>query len=181
MLQLLLLALSASIRILSARQITIFCNNILAQLHVYRSLSIFVLKTFLTECTCSFPVPCEDEALVEFFGRALLSQLLPVEPDQQHPVTMLSIAVLTYRQAGTALCSQEYNSHSVLKNEVIQGYSFHCQIFSSFQGFESVTFWLQEASALVLQRIAKCTAKSLSSQCEVSHLSTAPRWPTLAP
>lgn len=65
-----------------------------------------------TECTCSFPVPCDDEALVEFFSRAPLSQLLPMEPDQQHPVPMLLIAVLTCGQTHTALYSQENNSTS---------------------------------------------------------------------
>lgn len=120
MLQLLLLALSASIRILSVRQINIFCIKSFgtypqaAELHVYRLLSIicFEEKNKCTECTCSFPVPCEDEALEKFFSRAPLSQLLPMEPDQQHPVPMLFITVLTCGQTHTALYSQENNSAS---------------------------------------------------------------------
>lgn len=62
--------------------------------------SEYLLKKIcrLRECTCSFPVACDNQALVEFFSRAPLSQLLPMEPDQQHPVPMFLVAVLTCEQ-----------------------------------------------------------------------------------
>lgn len=45
-------------------------------------------------CTCSFIVACADEGLEKFFGGALPSQLCPVEPYEQHPVSVFFIAVL---------------------------------------------------------------------------------------
>lgn len=58
----------------------------------------FLFWNLVTEPTCSFPVPRGDQVLVQFFSWIPLSQLLPVEPDQQHPVAVLLIAVLTCEQ-----------------------------------------------------------------------------------
>lgn len=52
----------------------------------------------LTDFTCGIPVPCDNEALEEFFWGVLLCQFFSMEPNQQHPVPMLFIAVLIYGQ-----------------------------------------------------------------------------------
>lgn len=69
-----------------------------------------------TEGTCSFSVPCKYQALVEFFSKTPLSQLLPMEPDQQHPVTMLSITVLTCGQTHSSVYRQESKNSSCTDN-----------------------------------------------------------------
>lgn len=60
----------------------------------------------LTEGTCCFPIPGEHEALIEFFSRIPLSQLLSVQPDPQHPVAVFFIAVLTCGQTKPQLGKQ---------------------------------------------------------------------------
>lgn len=51
-----------------------------------------VLTSYL--CTCSFTVACADQGLVKFFSGANPSQLCSVEPREQHPVSVLSVAVM---------------------------------------------------------------------------------------
>lgn len=77
--------------------------------------TVCALKRLIISDTCSFTVSCVDECLVKFFGKAHISQLCSVEPYQQHPVPMLSVAVLTFGQRHTALCGQENNSTSETK------------------------------------------------------------------
>lgn len=103
----LLLELSASIRILSVRHTITFCNNSFGT-HPQTFRTEYLL--YLTQCTCSFCVACDSETLKESFSRVPVSQLLPVEPDQQHPVSMLLIAVLTCEQKNTAPTRQENDS-----------------------------------------------------------------------
>lgn len=113
MLQFLVLALCASIRILSVRQTFSVLKIRYHKLHVYKFLSTRTLKKdFFTRYTCCFTVPYEDEALVKFFIRSLMSQLCPMKPYQQHPVSMLFVALLTCGQTCTALDSRENNSAS---------------------------------------------------------------------
>lgn len=45
-------------------------------------------------CTCSFTVACANQGLVKFFSGAHPRQLCTVEPCQQHPVSVLPVAVI---------------------------------------------------------------------------------------
>lgn len=45
-------------------------------------------------CTCSFTVARADQGSVKFFSGAHPSQLCTVEPCQQHPVSVLPVAVI---------------------------------------------------------------------------------------
>lgn len=167
-LQLLLLELFASIRITSVGQINIFNNNILVPIprqltHMFIDSSVYLL----TECTCGFLVPCEDEALIEFHCSSLLSQLLPVEPDQEHPVSMFLIALLTCGQAHTRIQEFRWTTFCLEKANVLH---FHRFVDAQSKGCKAGASYATCPLLLDGRHLLLCEAPVLCESSPVSCL-----------
>lgn len=128
MLQFLLLVFSSSIRILSARQTfsllkILLISFILMPKGVGGRRVVDQLKVLTScSCTCSFTVACADQGLVKFFSGAYPSQLCSVEPCQQHPVSVLSVAVMA--------CGVNMDKPCVVRKTKLAALTFYSYFYS---------------------------------------------------